>query len=392
MIPLSSRDRVLTALSRGLPDRVPKDLSWGLTPAGLREFQQRTGVEDPNDYFNVDVRIAVLGKEIESEIVKFNLAPEGSARREALDQALLERFSPYVGNLSAGSEITEWGVGYVPGSTYHLASIVHPMRDFSQPDALDAYPFPCFDEPWRRDAFKEQVRAWHSRGLAVAGKLSPSIFTTCHLLRGFENILVDLVANTGFATALIDRVAEIKRQMAITYAACGVDVLILGSNVASQQGMIMSPKLWRKWFKPRLRRIIEAARAVQPGLPVSYIGQGQLEPILPDLVEIGVNVLGAVQPECMDPAFLKLKYGDRLALWGTISVQTTLPFGSTEDVRAEVKRRIETVGCGGGFMIGPSHVPGPEVPWENIVAFFEAVTEYGNYKNEESSWTDYVTK
>jgi uroporphyrinogen decarboxylase len=94
----------------------------------------------------------------------------------------------------------------------------------------------------------------------------------------------------------------------------------------------------------------------------------------------------------MDPAFLKLKYGDHLAFWGTISVQTTLPFGSTEDVRAEVKHRIETVGYRGGLMIGPSHVPGPEVPWENIVAFFEAVTEYGNYKNEESSWTDYVTK
>lgn len=375
----SSRERVLTALSRGVPDRVPKDLSWGLTPAGLREFQQRTGAEDPHDYFDVDVRIAVLGKEIETDIVKFDLAPEGSPRRDALDQALLERFRPYVGSLPAVSEITEWGVGYVPGSTYHLASIVHPMQGFSQPDALDAYPFPCFDERWRRDALAEQVQAWHSRGLAVAGKLSPSIFTTCHLLRGFENILVDLVANTEFAAALIDRVTEIKRQMAITYAACSVDVLILGSNVASQQGMIMSPQLWRRWFKPCLTRIIEAARVIKPGLPVSYIGQGQLEPILPDLIEIGVNILGAVQPECMDPAILKLRYGDRLAFWGTISVQDTLPFGSPEDVRVEVKHRIETVGRRGGLLIGPSHVPGPEVPWENLVAFFEAVREYGTY-------------
>jgi uroporphyrinogen decarboxylase len=359
-------------------------LSWGLTPAGLREFQQRTGVEDPNDYFDVDIRIAVLGKEIETDIVKFGLAPEGSVRRAAIEHALVERFQPYVGELPAGSEITEWGVGYVPGSTYHLASIVHPMQGFRLPEAVDAYPFPRFDEQWRQDALAEQVQAWHSRGLAVAGKLSPSLFTTCHLLRGFENILVDLVANTMLATALIDRVTEIKQRMAVSYASCNVDVLILGSNVASQQGMIMSPQLWRQWFKPRLRHIIQAARVVKPAVLVAYIGQGRIEPILPDLVEIGVDILSAVQPECMDPALLKQSYGERLAFWGTISVQSTLPFGSPEDVRAEVKRRIETVGRGGGLLIGPSHVPGPEVAWENLVAYFDAVREYGTYQSKEA--------
>jgi len=87
-----------------------------------------------------------------------------------------------------------------------------------------------------------------------------------------------------------------------------------------------------------------------------------------------------VQPECVDPAEFKNLFGDRLAFWGTIGIQHTLPFGTPEEVRQEVKTRIETVGAGGGLLIGPSHVIEPEVPWENVLAFVEAVKEYGAYR------------
>jgi uroporphyrinogen decarboxylase len=144
--------------------------------------------------------------------------------------------------------------------------------------------------------------------------------------------------------------------------------------------MIMSPATWREWFKGRLASIIEEAQAVKPGLPIFYHSDGNPEAIIPDLIEIGVTILNPVQPECIDPVMVKRQYGNHLALWGTIGTQTTMPFGTPEQVRAEVKHRIETVGYDGGLVLGPTHSLEPDVPWENIVALYEAIEEYGVYR------------
>lgn len=135
--------------------------------------------------------------------------------------------------------------------------------------------------------------------------------------------------------------------------------------------------MWRKWLKPRLARVIEQARRVKPDILIFYHSDGDCTAIIPELIEIGVDILNPVQPECMNPAELKKEYGDRLAFWGTIGTQTTMPFGTPDEVKAVVKERIETVGKGGGLLLAPTHILEPEVPWENVLAFFEAVEEYG---------------
>jgi len=122
-----------------------------------------------------------------------------------------------------------------------------------------------------------------------------------------------------------------------------------------------------------------AARRVKPDILISYHSDGFIEPFIPELIEIGLDVLNPIQPECMDPADIKRKFGDRLAFFGTIGNQTTLPFGSPEDVRREIRQRIETVGKGGGLVLAPSHMIEPDVPWANIQAFFEAADECGYY-------------
>jgi uroporphyrinogen decarboxylase len=147
-----------------------------------------------------------------------------------------------------------------------------------------------------------------------------------------------------------------------------------------QTGMIMSPAAWRKWFKGRMQRIIGEARAINPEIPVFYHSDGNPEAIIPELIEIGVTILDPVQPECIDPVKVKRLYGDRLALWGTIGTQTTMPFGTLDEVRAEVRHRIETVGYDGGLVLGPTHSLEPDVPWANIVALYEAIEEYGRYR------------
>jgi uroporphyrinogen decarboxylase len=114
-------------------------------------------------------------------------------------------------------------------------------------------------------------------------------------------------------------------------------------------------------------------------VPVFFHTDGNAMRIIPSLIEAGVTVLNPVQPECMDPAEVKRLFGDRLAFWGTVGVQHTMPFGTPADVKAEVKLRIQTVGRGGGFVLSPAQTVYSDVPWENVLAFFQAAEEYGDY-------------
>ena len=158
-----------------------------------------------------------------------------------------------------------------------------------------------------------------------------------------------------------------------------MDIIHLGDDVGMQDRMLISPELWREWLKPRMARIIAQSRRIRPDILFFYHSDGFIEPIIPDLIEIGINALNPVQPECMDPEEIKKTYGDRLAFWGTVGIQHTLPFGSPDDVEAEVKHRIETVGKNGGLYLSPAHVIAPEVPHENLHAFVKAAKKYGRY-------------
>ena len=126
-----------------------------------------------------------------------------------------------------------------------------------------------------------------------------------------------------------------------------------------------------------MAKVIRVAKKIKPEVLVYYHSDGFIEPVIPDLIEIGVDVLNPVQPECMNPVKLKKEYGNRLSFWGTIGTQTTMPFGTPDEVREVVKHMIETVGRGGGLLIAPTHVLEPDVPWENILAFVESVNDYG---------------
>jgi uroporphyrinogen decarboxylase len=235
---------------------------------------------------------------------------------------------------------------------------------------------------YRYEGLAGRVADWHRRGYAVAGGIphySGTLFECAWILRGMENLLADFLLNPAFATALLDRLTESAIYAARRMAFADVDVLTTGDDVGTQRGMMMSLPTWRTWLKPRLAAVIAAAKEVKPDLLVSYHSDGNVEPVIPELIEIGVDILNPVQPECMDPVKLKREYGDRLAFSGTIGTQTTMPFGTPAEVKAVVKERIETVGRGGGLLLAPTHVLEPEVPWENVIAFMEAVDEYGRY-------------
>ena len=370
---MSPRQRVLTALSRKQPDRVPKYA--GFSDPMLEMFKKKTGSNSPEDYFNMEIRYVLFKPESRSDKGKWY----GSGGAWYGIAANPEKFLKYFSNLPKGTIITEWGVGFKPGSTPYYSKVIYPMKDFHYPEEIDKYPFPDVLAEHRHQYLEREVDELHSKGYAVVGGGEMPIFELARDLRGFENLIIDMMLNQEMARILLNKITNIRCSMARRYAESGADILSLGDDVGTQKKMLISPDTWRSWLKPRLKRVIESAKEVNPNMLVYYHSDGCIEPIIPDLIEVGVNVLNPVQPESMDPAKIKKQYGKHLAFFGTIGIQTTMPHGTPKDVKREVKTRIETVGKGGGLLIAPTHVLEPDVPWENILAFFDAVEEYGKY-------------
>jgi uroporphyrinogen decarboxylase len=252
------------------------------------------------------------------------------------------------------------------------------------------YPYPNLITEERFAGYAERIAEVHRQGYAVIANcmaVGGTVFWPAYKLRGMEAILMDLVANPDFAGALLDIVTEMMAGLAARLASYDIDILWLADDFGTQRALMMRPTVWRTWFKERLRTVITAAKnARRPStgsgreLLVAFHSDGKIDEIIPDLIEIGVDVLNPVQPEVMDPAAIKREFGRDLAFWGGLGTQTTLPFGSPDEVRRTVRDLIATVGAGGGFLIAPTHVVEPEVPWENIIAFVEAVEEFGRYE------------
>jgi len=353
---MTSRERTLRVLRRGRPDRLPRELK--MTPPLLEDFQKRTGASDPSEYFGADVRDVFFAPPTSQP--DFNAYyPEG-----------LPRFwNP------AGWEVGEWGVGVTGGSMYHFIHIEHPMKNLASVEDLERYPFPDLTPPARHRHLEAEVQALHDRGLFAIGFMEWTVFEIAWHLRGMTELFVDMSFNPAFAERLLDRITAIRAFEARRFAEAGVDMIKIGDDVGTQKAMLMSPAMYRDWFKPRHAAVIRAAREVRPDIPVCYHSDGNCWDVIPDLIDIGVTVLNPVQPECLDLEAVKKRFGDRLVFWGGIGTQTTMPFSSPDEVYRTVQRTINVLGPT-GYLPCPTHVLEPEVPWENILAFIRAVDEY----------------
>jgi len=353
---VTSRERVLSAFRRERPDRVPAVLYGeliGYVPHIARMLEEKCGGIAPLDYFGFD-------------ITSFSLA-------SSLEQ---HDFTGYI-PIDEQTSIDEWGVGWKGGRHLHYVEILHPMQNLTA-EEIRAYPFPDLDKEYRYKDVGDKVAEIHNAGRAAA-YFAGSIFETAWYMRSIEQLFLDIMTERSVSDFLLDRITDIIAASARHLAQADLDLLILGDDIAMQTGMLMSMQMWRENLKPRLMRVIRAAKEVNPHMQIFYHSDGNVWDAIPDLIEAGVDVLNPVQPECMDPAAVKREFGDRLSFFGTISVQRTMPSGTPDDVRAEVKLRMETIGQNGGLLLAPSHVLQPDTPWENIVAFFDAIEEFGYY-------------
>ena len=276
----------------------------------------------------------------------------------------------------AEEEIDEWGVGHrATASSMHMTQMYHPLEHAETEEEILGYPLPTYSSAGN-PGLRESAEALHSQGLASIGNMQCTIWETAWYIRGMENLMMDMMSDDPKAEILLDRVTEMAIQRAVLYAQAGPDILFLGDDIGMQHSLMMSTELYNKWLKPRLKRVIDAAREVKPDLIVFYHSCGYVEPMIPYLIEAGIDVLNPIQPECMDFEEIYQKYGDRLSFHGTIGTQSIMPFGTPEEVKAQVKKNLDIAGKKGGLFVAPTHLIEPEVPWENILAYVEACREY----------------
>jgi len=351
---MTSRERVLAALKRdGRPDKTPFEISWGsFTPRLMKTYREKTGSDlSPEEYYNFDTRFVVPGPTNKS--TDFSAFFPG----EELDKDV---------------SFDEWGIGAVP-TRYEIPDYkYHPLKRMTTAEQIDAYPWPDFDADYRYGEVEKKTREYHERGLAVCGELYQTIFETAWLMRDMQDFMQDLLLNQEIAHAICENITRIRIRQARKFAAAGVDVLRLGDDMVSQMGLMMSMETYRTFFRPRIKRIIEAAKEVNPDILIFMHCCGKVEEIIEDLIDAGVEILNPLQPECNDLKMINEKYSDRLSFWGGIGVQSVMPNGSPQEVKAKVREIAEILGKEGGLLLAPAHILDPAIPWENIEAYIEA--------------------
>lgn len=234
---------------------------------------------------------------------------------------------------------------------------------------LGDYAFPDPADPARYETLRRTVQSRQDRYLMAA--LGFSLFERAWTLRGMEQLLVDMIDSPRFVDELLDRICE--HNLVLIDHACRfeIDAFHFGDDWGQQHGLIMGPVMWRRFIKPRLARMY--ARVKRYGKTISIHSCGDITLVIPDLIELGLDIFNPFQPEVMDVRRMKSRYGKDLCFWGGVSTQRTLPYGRPADVRAEVEGLMRDIGAGGGYILSPAHSIPKDVPVENILALIEAV-------------------
>jgi len=258
------------------------------------------------------------------------------------------------------------------GSDYLEDTVWNPLQDAEKVEDLDIYPFPqteWIDVPGELEREIERYKETHH--VVYGGVAQP--FKSAWLLRGMYNVLMDFLIRPELINMMYEGIYSFSTAVCAHLVKAGVDMIQIVGDLGMQNRLIMSPAIWREFDKWRLRGMISELKGINPALSVYMHTDGDVSEIIEDLIEVGVDVLNPIQPECMDPVEIKRKYGDEIVLHGAVSLQKTLPFGSPEEVRDEVRYLIENCNVDGGFVVGPSNVLFKEIPPQNIVAMYEAV-------------------
>ena len=373
---MTHRERLVKALSHEEPDRVPFDLgsssNTGITVQAYERLKKFLGIDSPTRILDKPFQLADLSQDGEL-LEKLGIDTRGVFPRPPVGWE--DRVYP------DGSYEDEWGLRRrMPEGGFYYDIVCGPFWKELTYQALDKFPFPDGKDPSRVRGVKEEILNYHVQNYGVVVNVRGGFITQSQLMRGFEGWLTDIILNPEPLCDFMDRALQYQLDLAhslLRGAGDKVDVVVYGDDVGTQQGLMVSPQIYRKYLKPRQHKLFRAIRE-ETNARIHYHTCGSIYPLVPDFIEIGVDILNPVQVSAkdMDPARLKREFGDKLSFWGGVDTQRVLPQGSPEEVKEEVRRRIKEMGKSGGYILGEVHNIQPDVPPENIVAMFKAGREF----------------
>lgn len=374
---MNHRERVVRALRHQEVDRVPLDFggtsSSTINATAYRNLADHLGL--PSD---AQTMRFISSTVIPCEKILRRFDIDTRALLLGSPQSRRDKFNP------DGSMEDEWGVLWAKPEGGHWYVKRSPFQDDVEVGALDRYHWPDPHDPGRTAGLRERARSLHEdTDYAVTLSLPHGLVHQWQFLRGFEDSLIDLVANPGLVEAFLQKCLDVWRPMVIDAleATRGyIDVVWYGDDIAIQESPMMSPETYRRLIKPYHRAVFDTIRQHTDAF-ILFHSCGSVYLLIPDLVELGVQAINPVQVSAanMDTKRLKREFGETLAFWGGVDAHYVLPFGTPEDVRAEVRRRIDDLAPGGGYVLNSVHNIQVDVPPENICAMFDEALRYGQH-------------
>ena len=382
---MTSRQRVTKALNHRIPDRVPIDLGGfqtGIHKAAYAELLDYLGIDDEPTILDP---VQQLAKPCEELLERFHVdiryvtahGPDsfkGGIQQNQRDGRLWHDLKD------------EFAVVWSMPDDKQLYMDIshHPLADAGIEDLRD-YPFPKGDDPTRFTGVREQALELRNQTpYAISTGICGVVYEICWYMRGLERWFIDMIENPAFCEALLDQTLRFWLDYFTAFLAeVGdiIDVVMIGDDLAGQAGPLFSPDFYRRIVKPRQKKLVAHIKSLTSA-KIWYHTCGSVASLIPDLLDNGIDILNPVQisADNMDPQQLKDQFGDKLAFWGgAIDTQHILPTATPQEVKNHVKRNIEILKTGGGYVFNNVHNIQPGVPPENIVALFDAAYEHGFY-------------
>jgi uroporphyrinogen decarboxylase len=384
-MPMTSRERVLTAINHEQPDRIPLVIgvnnATGIKMKPYRGIKNFAGIQAPDNYIYdwPELGTAEIDEEtmcrLHSDVRGvLDLEPEKVRKRN-------RQRDPH------SDCINSWGSGQteiVPGDWYPG---IHPIPEAKTIEDLDDYQgWPDMNDPSRVAHVREFARRLAEENqfaiMATPWLLFP--FERAHAMQGMEPFLLNMAMNPDFARALLEKIAHYCKQLMghfLDELGDNVDIIKIGDDLGIQKGLMISPKMYRDILKPVHADLISFIKS-RTSAKVLFHSCGDVAPLIGDFIDIGVDILNPIQTSAgsiSDLASLKKRFGKNMVFCGGIDAHRVLPFGSVEEVRQEVRRVMQLLGPGGGYMVGAVHTVMNDVPPENILAMVDAVEEFGYY-------------
>jgi len=366
---MTSRERVLKAFRRirGRPDRVP--VQFDLCRQLCDYFGQKLNIPvhyTENLYEDVTYRISAneIRTAMGSDVVITGTSIS--------DHFILKKDEK-------GTWLNEYGMRMRQGEIY-VDIVEYPLRNAESVADLHAYNFPDPNAPGRFSDAEKLVDKFHDHYLII-GDIEVTVFALARQLVGMQKLLTDMLLEADYLQTLFKACAEFQTEIGLKLIEKGVDAIWFGDDYGTQNGLIMSPEIFRTQLKPLYKQMIERFRTANPLIIPILHSDGAVSQLLPDFHEIGFEVFNPVQPGVPghSPSELKKTFGDIFSFWGAIDQQYLLPNGTDEELEKDVIEKINILGQNGGYMIAPSHIIQNDVSPGRVEKFINLCLKHGKY-------------